>query len=71
MVTNYSQSQARQFRETFKAELGKYWQGILGFDVVRFDDEIVKSGNQSCRDAVRQTWGQDAVVFVNELLGIQ
>jgi len=69
-MTHYSQRQARQFRETFKVELQGYWQGILGFDVVRFDDEVVKSGTQSCREAVRQTWGSDAVNLVNELLWV-
>ncbi len=69
--TSYSVRDANEFKRIFKADLRDYWQGILGFDVVGFDDRLIKSGNQSVKDAVRQTYGQDAVVLIQRLLGIQ
>lgn len=71
MPTHYSARQARDFHSIFGAHLHDYWQGILGFDVTKFDDEIVHSGTMSCRDAVRQTWGVKGVMLIHELLDAQ
>lgn len=68
----YSQRQARDFERIFKANLKDYWlPGPLGFDIIKFDDDVVKSGNMSVRDAVQQTYGMDAVALCHELLGIR
>ena len=67
-----SPSDARQFERTFHVPLAKYWHGsLLGFDVCGFDDEVIKSGTMSVKDAVRQTYGSEAVALVQRLLGIQ
>jgi hypothetical protein len=71
MKTSYSMREAREFERFFHVPLSEYWQGILGFDVTGFDDQVIKSGNMSVKDAVRQTYGQDAVVLIQQLLGIQ
>ena len=65
----FSPRQAREFQRIFKADLKKYDQGILGFDVTGFDDQVIKSGTQQMRVAVQQTYGTDGVRLVEELLG--
>jgi len=67
----YSDSQKRDFKRYFGTELRSYWHPLLGFDIVRFDDEVVKSGNMSVRDAVQQSYGMDAVALIHKLLGIR
>ncbi len=62
---------AADFKRIFHVALKDYWHGILGFDVTGFDDEVIKSGNQCMKDAVRQTYGQDAVILIQRLLGVQ
>jgi hypothetical protein len=62
---------AVEFKQRFHAALGDYWHPLFGFDVTGFDDKVVKSGNMSMKDAVRQTYGQEAVVLIQRLLGIQ
>lgn len=70
MKTSYSTRDAREFERFFHVPLSDYWEGFLGFDVTGFDDRVIKSGNMSVKDAVRQTYGQDAVVLVQRLLGM-
>ena len=62
---------AVEFKRIFHVSLGEYWHPVFGFDVTGFDDKVVKSGNQSMKDAVRQTYGQEAVALIQRLLGIQ
>lgn len=62
---------AVEFKRLFHVSLGEYWHPVFGFDVTGFDDKIIKSGNQSMKDAVRQTYGQDAVALIQRLLRIQ
>jgi hypothetical protein len=64
----YNERQAREFRKIFKVELKAYWSKLLGFDITRFDGEVIKSGNQSMQAAVMQSYGQDAVTLITELL---
>jgi hypothetical protein len=67
----YSGVQHREFMETFGTPLQTYWDGIFGFDVVKFDHELVKSPDGvSCRDAVKKRWGKKAVDLVMALMAI-
>ena len=71
MRTMPSARERNEFRRLFKADLSKYYaHPVLGFDVVKFDDEIVKSGTQSVRAAILQTWGPDAVRLIQDLLNV-
>ena len=65
----YSQN-CDKFYHFFKSFLKKYWQGnLLGFDVVRFDIEIVKPvDGESTIEAIRRKWGEEAVKVVEELV---
>jgi hypothetical protein len=69
---SYSSRQARDFERIFKVKLSDYWLGpMFGFDVTEFDDDVVKSGNQSPRAAIQQTYGSEAVKLVEELLRVK
>jgi hypothetical protein len=69
-MTRYTTRDANEFNRIFHEPLSNYWQGILGFDVLGFDDRIVKSGNMSVKAALQQTWGSDAVALIQRLLGM-
>jgi len=62
---------AREFERIFHVPLSEYWQGFLGFDITGFDDKVIKSGTMSVKAAVLQTYGQDAVTLIQDLLGMQ
>ena len=70
MKTSFTQREAREFERIFHVPLSRYWQGFLGFDITGFDDQVIKSGTMSVKDAVRQTYGQDAVTLIQGLLGM-
>lgn len=64
-----SSAMAVRFQEIFEARLAKYWLGPLRLDIVRFDDEIVKSNeNESVAQAIGRRWGYEAVELVKTLL---
>lgn len=57
------------FAETFGRPLHEFWDRVhnTGFDVVLFDEEIVKSGDGNMLLAVREKWGAAAGEMVKEL----
>jgi len=66
---SYSTQQGRQFTSIFGRNLKTFWSGLFGFDLVKFDDEIVKPGkNESTEEAIRRQWGEDAVALIWSLL---
>ena len=67
----YTTRQANEFKRHFGVSLRDYWSNLLGLDITRFDDEVIKSGNQSMRTAIFQSKGTDAVRIVTELLEIR
>lgn len=59
-----------KFFEIFRVPLNRYWGGnVLGFDALKFDAEVVKSGDQSVYDAANSKWGPDAVEVLKGLVG--
>ena len=65
----YSWRQAREFQEFFDVPLSAYFDGLFGFDVVRFDEEVVRPPDgTSCADEIKAKWGQDAHDLVNTLI---
>ena len=56
------------FRTIFRVPLAKYWSNLTRFDVVKFDEEVVKSGDGSCGQAVIDRWGQEAYELIKRLL---
>lgn len=60
-----------KFRETFGRNLRDFWDNnLLGFNSVKFDEEVVKSGDdESVHDAIRRQWGDAALYMIKQLMG--
>lgn len=62
----------KKFEEVFRVKFNPFWDGFLGFDVIKFDEEIAKPGeDESTRDAVLRQWGEPGVAILEKLLGIK
>ena len=61
---------AAPFQRTFKVRPLRYMPiGGLGFDIVKFDEEVVKSPDgESCKDAIRRQWGEAGLAIIVELM---
>jgi hypothetical protein len=61
---------AAEFRRIFGIQLKPYFNPITGFDIVKFDADVVKSTNdESVYDAVRRCFGQAGADLCEKLLG--
>ncbi len=59
----------QQFRDIFKVELARYMHPLFGFDIIAFDEQVVKpNDNESCRQAIVREYGQEAANLVEALL---
>ena len=60
------------FHRTFGVSVSKYWSNpLFGFDSLKFDEDIVKSGdNESVVQAIERQWGPFAVQMIREFLGM-
>ncbi len=60
---------ATNFQQTFGYRLRVFWSS-LGFDVVAFDETVVKPADGvSCAQAIEKRWGADAVAMIHDLIG--
>lgn len=49
---------AGPFFDLFRAQLSKYWEGnLMGFNLSKFDEDYIKSGDLSILDVVQEKWG--------------
>ena len=59
----------QEFYNTFGVSLKEYYDPILGFDVVKFDKEVIKpSDGESTKDKVLRKYGQNGVDVVTNLI---
>ena len=57
-----------KFYSTFSRSLKTFWDNLTGFDICRFDEEVVKSPDgTSMRDTIAQRWSEDAAKMISEL----
>jgi hypothetical protein len=62
----------RKFAEVFGVALRPYWDNITGFDIVKFDDDFIKSPeNKSMGDTVLETYGQEAFDLIRKLISLE
>ena len=62
----------REFTEMFGVSLRSYWNNITGFDIVRFDDDVIKSPeNESMGATVLETYGQEAYDLIRRLISLE
>lgn len=70
ITQQYTQRQANEFQRIFKRNIREFWDGsLLGFNIIKFNDDVVKSGTQQMRAAIRQTWGIEGSQLIAELVG--
>ena len=63
------QQYASSFQKVFGVSLRKYWLNhILGFDIVKFDNEVVKSGDRCMSEVVLEKYGKDGLNIVEALI---
>lgn len=59
----------QEFYNTFGISLKEWFDPILGFDIVGFDKEIIKSSdNESIKDKILRKYGQNGVDVITDLL---
>ena len=57
-----------QFAQIFGVQLSNFWSKLTGFDVVRFDEQVIQSGDGRMSTVVEQRYGPAAVLLVRSLL---
>jgi len=58
--------------EIFGVSLRSYWNNITGFDIVMFDDDVIKSPeNESMGATVLETYGQEAYDLIRRLISLE
>lgn len=62
----------RDFQRIFGVPLSDYFRSPVGFDVVKFDEEIVQPPDgMSTRQHLLATHGQEAVNLIEQLIGVK
>ena len=62
-------SKLEQFLDIFGCSISPYWNPMLGFDVIKFDENIVKPNDgESCSTAIERQWGLEACKFIRSLI---
>jgi hypothetical protein len=63
------QKYANDFYRVFGVGLKKYWLNhILGFDIVTFDTEVIKSGEKAMAEVVREKYGEEGLQIIEALI---
>jgi len=62
---------AEEFQRIFHFRLRPFVDLVTGFDIIRFDDEVVKSGTRQMEAVIRKDYGQAGVDLVKALLKVQ
>jgi hypothetical protein len=57
------------FRMIFGQPMQKYTHPLFGFDIIKFDDVLIKSGdNESCAEAVKRLFGDRGAKLIEDIL---
>jgi hypothetical protein len=57
------------FHRVFGVGLSGYWSNVTGFDIVAFDDRIVRSGDGCMADTVALKWGEAGRTLILQAVG--
>jgi hypothetical protein len=57
-----------EFTKLFRCSLKPFWDNITGFDIVAFDKQIVKSGDNAMYDVVKEKYGEAGTVLIERLI---
>ena len=58
----------REFQRVFCTQLSKYWNPMFGFDIVKFDELHIKSGDGCMGDKIIADYGQAGNDIIKQLL---
>jgi hypothetical protein len=58
----------KEFERLFGTAFDPYFSNLLGFDIIRFDDEVIQSGDKCMRTVVKKKYGKRAVELLEELI---
>ena len=65
----YNAAQRSKFYSLFGHSITAYWSILTGFNIIKFDEEVVKPADgESTKDKLRSAWGESAVALIKELL---
>ena len=59
----------QEFRSIFGVGLIDYWDDFTGFDIIKFDDEVIKSLDGIMANTVKEKYGDIGVTIIERLLG--
>ena len=60
---------ASEFKRMFGVDLCRYYDFRIGFDICKFDTDVVKAPDgESCRDAIRRQWGEAGLKLMVRLM---
>ena len=63
---------AREFERIFGRKLKPFFDNITGFDLIKFDREVLKPRANECgRDAVKRQWGDEGLVLTKKLIKME
>jgi hypothetical protein len=68
MFSRPSHAVAKEFKRLFNANIWDYWEPLFGFDVVKFDDNVVQSGDGCMADVTREKFGQEGEDYLEKIL---
>ncbi len=58
-----------QFKEYFKKDFKDFTHPLLGFDIVSFDEQVIKpSDSESCSQAITRQYGKEAEKLIRKIL---
>lgn len=61
----------QQFKTLFKCNLSIYWDYIMGFDIIKFDEDLIQSSTQdniSMKEMIIDKYGLDAAGLIMKLI---
>jgi len=59
---------SNEFHNIFGVFLVDYWDKMFGFNSLKFDDEVLKSGSRSIKAYVTKKYGKRAFFIIHELI---
>jgi len=64
-----NKNERKEFQRIFGVNFSLYWDNLLGFDIVKFDNEVVQADeNESMSEAIQKKWGQEGHDMILKLL---
>lgn len=60
---------AGRFQTMFHVRLWRYWDIVTGFDLIKFDEQVIQSADRCMKEVTQETYGDEAVTLIKALIG--